>query len=362
MLFTVSTVKDTLAGVQRFVGGNLAGGVDHMFVFLDAGDEQVREYLDAHPQVTCVRTDKSWWLGERPAELNKRQRINANLVRCLLASFDWPQWLFHVDGDEMVHVDRAVLDALPPAVRAVNLQPLEAVSQKHWEQPPTWFKRLLDEDDLTLLQVLGVIDAPTNDAYFHGHVLGKSGVRPDLTHWLALHHVLDDRGRRVPMHTDPRLQLLHFESFSGEDFVRKWTAILAAGPSVSLREGRTATATALRALIEKGLSPEQAEPYLMRIYERTTEDDFTTLRDLGLLTEVDPARGQHVPRPFPPGAQEEMLALLQRLWSEPKRAFHPGRSGDAARATLRRVGSPAPGSTAGGPERVRAARSFLRRS
>ena len=91
--------------------------------------------------------------------------------------------------------------------------------------------------------------------------------------------------------------------------MRKWTAILESGGTVNFRKGREPTAVALRTLIGKGLTAEQARPYLMRIFERTTEDDLTTLRDLGLLEEVDPRRGRPhaggVPRrrPGPPSSR-----------------------------------------------------------
>jgi hypothetical protein len=351
MLFTVSTVKDTLPNVQRFVAGNLAGGADHLFVFLDAADAEVRAWLDEHPGVTCVRTDKSWWHGERPADLNVRQRINANVVKALLSGFDWADWVFHIDGDEIVQLDRALLDTVPASTRVVKLAPLEAVSRMSWDGDPTWFKRLLGKGDLTLLQVLGVIDRPTNGALFHGHVDGKSGVRPALDVWLTLHRGVDASGEELDSFTDDRLRLLHYESFSGEDFVRKWTAILSAGPMANFRPAREPTAVALNTLIGKGLTEEQVRPYLMRVFERTTADDFDTLRELGLLVEADPAQGTHQPADFPDGAHEQMLAVLERLREEPKRPFHPGEPAAAAQKILDRAVGPA-----------RAGRSFLRRS
>ena len=103
MIFTASTVKDTLPNVRRFVAGNLAGGVDHLFVFLDAPDREVRGFLDEHPHVTCIRTDKSWWGGERPEHLNVRQRINANLAKAVLSTLPGEDhWVFHIDADEIV--------------------------------------------------------------------------------------------------------------------------------------------------------------------------------------------------------------------------------------------------------------------
>ena len=110
----------------------------------------------------------------------------------------------------------------------------------------------------------------------------------------------------------------------GEDFVRKWTSILAAGPSVNLRPVREPTAVAVRALIAKGLTEEEAAPYLMKIFERTTEDDLDTLRDLGLLEEVDPTVGTHVPQLLSDQSRAQIDALVEGLRGEPKRPFHHG--------------------------------------
>jgi hypothetical protein len=338
LVVTASTVKDTLANVERFVDGNLAGGADHLVLFLDAPDDpatpDVRGFLDAHPDVTCVVTDEAWWPDKRPEQLNTRQRVNANVVKALLSTVDWAGWVFHVDGDEVVQLDRTVLDAVPESQPAVSLAPLEAVSRKQWDGDPTWFKRLLDADDLTLLKTLGVIDRSSNGALFHGHVEGKSGLRPTTDLWLTLHHVVDEDKNEVSAYTSPALRLLHYESFSGEDFVRKWTSILAAGPKPNFRPAREPTAIALQTLIAKGLTPEQAQPYLMRIFERTTEDDFDTLRNLGLLEHVDPRAGAHVPTAAP----ESVAALLDAVRTQPKRPFHHGSPPAEVEKILSRAG------------------------
>lgn len=350
MLFTASTVKDTLPNVQRFVGGNLAGGVDHMFVLLDApgaeGQAEVREWLEEHPHVTCVRTGKEWWAGDRPGQLNVRQRINVNLLKHVLSGFDWAEWLFHIDGDEIVQVDRRVLATVPAGVPAVRLPPLEAVSRMHWEGDPTWFKTLLGDDDLALLHALGVIERPGNGAYFHGHVEGKSGIRPRAEGWLTLHKAVDADRATLETFAHEALGVLHYESYSGEDFVRKWTAMVASGPTASFRSARGTTAVALRALIGKDLGEEKARSYLMKLFERTTEDDFETLRDLGLLVEVDPRQGTHRPADPPAGGLEAMRAALAELRTQPKRRFHPAQARERA----------------GEGRSVRAVRSLLRRS
>ena len=55
MLFTVSTVKECVAGLKRFVARNLAGGVDHVFLFVDDARPRVTAALDRHPHVTADR-------------------------------------------------------------------------------------------------------------------------------------------------------------------------------------------------------------------------------------------------------------------------------------------------------------------
>ena len=262
MIATVSTVKDSLAGVQRFVRGNLAGGVDHMVVLLDAPDPDVEAWLAAQDNVTHVVTDEAWWGDERPADLNDRQRIGANLVKALFTVVPGVDWVFHVDGDEICQIDRSVMDRVPADQEAVRLKPLEAVSRKHWEASPTWFKRLLRKADLELLEVLGVIEKANNGQYFHGHVEGKTATRPRLDRWLTIHRTVDEKRDEVPHFEAAGLRVLHYESYSGEDFVRKWSAMLAAGPNVSLRPVRERTKQAVAALAFGAIGRTDAQPIL----------------------------------------------------------------------------------------------------
>lgn len=326
MILTASTIKDTPENVRFFVSANLASGVDHMFVFLDApkdpGQAVVAAELAEHPNVTCIPTGrKAWWGDDRPKSLNVRQRVNANWVRRVLEPFGWAEWLFHIDGDEVARVDREALAAVPAGLDAVWLPPWEAVSQ--WSQPerPTRFKRLLDDAELNLLQVLGTIGEPTNQAYFHGHVMGKSGVRPGSGLALTLHEAISADGERQPRHEDPRLSVLHYDATSGEEFVRKWTALAQAGPA-RYRADRAPTARALRALTSGDLPEDVRATYLRRIYDLTTRDDVETLADLRLLVEHDPLQAGAAPRPFPAGAAEQLADRVAELSAEPKGGFY----------------------------------------
>lgn len=326
MLLTATTLRDSVANVRRFVAANLASGVDHMVVFLDApqdtGQPEVRAELDDHPHVTCVPTGRSsWWLDDRPAGLNVRQRINANVVLDALRDLAWAEWLFHIDGDEVARVEPDLLAAAATAEPAVRLDTLEAVSQWHIDQPPTRFKRLLEQPDLHLLFTLGLIAEPSNATYFHGHIKGKSGVRPASGLHLTLHNAIDDAGRVVEGLRSPGLEVLHYDAISGEEFARKWMALSTAGKA-AFRPNRGITADALGALVAKDLPPELREKYLRAIYERTTRDDVETLSELGLLESVDPATGGHTPRDLPEGALAELESRLQAAGGRPKRPFH----------------------------------------
>lgn len=159
MLFTVSTVLDSLTNVQRWVSANQAMGVDHQIVFLDApradGQREIGDFLAAEPRVSVVRTGRGWWRGDRPHRLNARQRINANLAAHALVDVAGADWLFHLDGDEVFAGDREAIQSLPATTSAVWLSPLEAVSTHSPATHPTQFKRLLDDGELNLLRVLG---------------------------------------------------------------------------------------------------------------------------------------------------------------------------------------------------------------
>jgi hypothetical protein len=329
MLFTVSTVKDTVPGLKQFVARNLAGGVDHLFLFVDDARPRVTAALNRQSHVTAIATGEAWWQGKRPRQLNARQRINANVVKALLAVDAGPDdWLFHIDADEALQVDRAALAALPPEVSVVRAPPLEAVSRKKWPGGQvTHFKRMLQPDELVLLHVLGVIDEPANGRYFHGHLEGKSGLRPTLDRWVTLHGVHDVDQRPVPPAAETEVaRLLHYESWSGEEFVRKWTNILESGTKVSFRPGREPTAVALRTLIAADLPERKLRDYLLRVFERTTEDDFDTLLDLGLLEKVDPLAGKHRPEEMGPDREAGIKAMLEAIEPENKWPFHTGRT------------------------------------
>jgi hypothetical protein len=344
MLVTATTLLDSPENVRFFVAANLASGVDHMFVFLDAprapGQREVAELLDAEPRVTRVSTGrKTWWRDGRPPGLNVRQRINANWVRRLLEPLPWADWLFHIDGDEVARLDPDVLASVPAGTDAVWLSPWEAVSEPDPPRRPVLFKRLLNDEDLNLLHVLGALPEPTNQAYFHGHVMGKSGVRPASGLGLSLHHAVTPGGDRARSHHDGRLAVLHYDAVSGAEFVRKWSALAGAGHA-RYRKSRAPMARALQSLATRDLPDPVRETYLRRIYDLTTRDDVDLLQDLGLLTQVDPEHDLHEPTGLPAAAADQLAARMDEMREEPKKGYLvPDRIADGGRARSPRRGA-----------------------
>lgn len=310
MIIGVATVKDTAVNVEGFVRRNLANGLDHLIVFTEETGAEAEQVLDAHPAVTHVPTGRGWWGAERPDDLNVRQRQAANLARVALAPFAWAEWIVHIDGDEVALVDRDVVAALPASVKTFALTPLEAVSRASWpEGRITHFKRLLEDDELRLLQVLGLIAKPVNKSYFHGHVRGKRGVRIRTDLRIGLHTVKTGKGTFATSATDPGLRMLHLDSATVEEFERKWMTLAASGSRAVYRKDRIPAVKALRTLASLPVSDEVRSRYVRRIYELTTVEDFETLDELGLLVQVDPDGGSHRPAE-PPAADLRALAAL----------------------------------------------------
>ena len=133
------------------------------------------------------------------------------------------------------------------------------------------------------------------------------------------------------------VRLLHYESWSGEEFVRKWTRLLGSGGKLSFRPAREPVAEALREVIAADLSPRRTRSRLMRIYQDTTEDDFKALRDLDVLVEADPLTHGHVPTALGEQRSAELATLLAAVLPENKWPFHTGRTARDLDALLGRV-------------------------
>jgi hypothetical protein len=328
VICTVGTVKDSLANVRVYVERNLAAGADHMFVFLDAPIAKVELWLAAHPHVTAVVCDDAYWTPERPERLNARQVTNANLVQAALAAMPWESWLFHLDADESLQLDRDRLAEVPADFDVVVLDPLEAISQLESRPDIPHFKRRLGPRRMAELVAAGVVPPteegePLNSTYFRGHLLGKIGVRPRLDQWMQLHRVVrcGPEEDEVPTFRADWLAHRHYESVTGEEFIRKWMSHLGAG-EIRLRPRRRALLATISAVMaDPALDEAGRREALTRIYTEQVQDRYDDLLAAGVL--VVPEDRQCVPRPFPPGGREQLERVLALLLGADKRYANP---------------------------------------
>ncbi len=338
LVCTVTTLWDSLPNVKNFVARNLAAGVDHMFVFLDASAPDVRDFLEQVDEVTVVRTGAKYWQGDRPPRLNGRQLTNANLANALLAPFERVRWLFSIDGDECLDIERDRLLATDPSEHpAVLLSVREVVSRARTTrrridrvEPPTGqFKRLPTRDELALLTLLGVIDKPKLGHYFRGYTTGKAGVHPTLDLRLGLHQVRDRTESTVPLLSSPDWNVLHYDCWSSDEFIRKWSTN-ATVRGAKFRGPRERLRRAAVAILENS-STDEAHQHrlLLRLYEATTADNVELLEEAGVLVSPLPEHHRHTPRGL--GSDHDAIhRLLELLKSADKTPFwgrydeHPG--------------------------------------
>jgi hypothetical protein len=330
LVAVVVTVKGPPARVAQFVRSNLRAGADHVVVLVDDADPAVVRAL-AEDAGTADRTtviptgDRYWkvgrWLSRRPSGLNQRQGIGANLANTLVSCVPRFEWLFHLDLDERLHLDKQRLLALRPGIRAVTLETMEAVSTEVPEGP-TRYKRRATADALAELHRRGVIDKPAPDAYYRGHSSGKQGIRPDPRVRLGIHHTREPGGDAV-VETLRRewLQVLHDESDTFEEFVRKWTALSSAG-SLWQRPRRQHLAQQVIAVLDDGSLDVAARTERLRdLYRRHVADDVPALEELGLVTTPRPEWSAYPPAELTDAERATLAGVATVLAEAPKRAF-----------------------------------------
>jgi len=330
LVAVVVTVKGPPDQVTRFVAGNLRAGADHVVVLVDDADPAVLRALTEDPE-TAARTtalgagDRFWRAGgllrRRPSGLNQRQGIGANLANTLVSCVPRFQWLFHIDLDERLHLDKEKLLALKPGVRAVTLEPLEAVATEASEGP-TRYKRRASPDELAELHRRGVIDEPNPNAYYRGHLSGKQGIRPDPRVRLGIHHAREPGGDLVveALRRD-WLQVLHDESRTFEEFVRKWTALSSAGAFFQKPRRQELGQEVIAVLNDRSLDAARRTERLRQLYRAQVVDDVVVLEELGLVTTAKQAWASYTPEELTDDERATLAALAPVLAEVPKRAF-----------------------------------------
>lgn len=311
---TVTTLKDDLPNVRRFVDDNIAAGVDHLVVFLDGEAPAVAAHLRAHPRVTVLRTGRQYWREQRPESLNRRQRVNATRVLTALAWLGWDAWLCHVDGDEVVRLDRDALFASP--AEYVVLQPLEAVSvAEQGRDDVRSFKRLLTPEELGLLVDRGALTGADNRRYFRGYVNGKLAIRPRPDVVLDVHDLRPQGAAALGLAADPGLppmHVLHYDCFGFEEFIRKWLAHdRGTSTPTYFRQERDRTRLAVQDAFARSAPEDEQRRLARKTYDAEVADDEALLEGLGLLVPAP-----RTPGPAGPPLDARETRMLRRLLVE----------------------------------------------
>ena len=325
-IVAVSTVKADPDQVERFLKRNLGAGVDHMMVFLDDANPPVRQMLEEHPHVTVVRTGPKYWNGTRPPRVSDRLRINMNLANAVLATVPSVRFLVSIDSDEAVCIDR---DALRRhEARGVLLSVLEAVSKRTWpDDEPTLFKSKPTDGELAALAAMGSIIEPDLAFYFRGHQEGKPAVRPDLAIRVRVHSAHDEAGKGVARPA-PDMRVLHYESHSLDDFVRRWKDYAPSSAHLRThRDERKLIGIALHTLHHhEALTERQRSRLIKQLFDREVADDVRTLQAMGLAG--PPPTRHYEPEPLPPADLDQVERLVEALLPADKHVFNEGGTPD----------------------------------
>lgn len=203
-LCIVTTLKAPPDQISSFVNYHLNIGVDHLFLFFDDKDKNIK-FFEKNLRVTCISCNKSHWnklnVGPHPS-IEEKQRANANYALKLAREkgFDW---LSHIDIDELIYIRRDLkefLGRIPKRIDFVRLPCLEAVPEKmHYDN-------FFTEVDLFRNNF-----AKLSKRFFRGHIAGKSIIRTTLNiREVGIHKPAYKKGElkfRVSLY---KARLLHF--------------------------------------------------------------------------------------------------------------------------------------------------------
>jgi hypothetical protein len=269
----VTTVREPTEKVVRFVNYHLNVGVDHVHVFLDDPADPFAA-VPRDPRVAVTRCDGAHWerarrelehgvlqglrhcrggryletlrqLRDRELGVTARQYLNASLALAEARSTGL-DWLFHVDGDELIHAPaglKSELAGVPASVECVVFSTLEAVpegdvrsdgfsevtlfrSLSRFTLPSSprvnrLVSRAWEACHATLGRLAGCGRAFFQGGYFRGHAYGKIALRTaSPAAGFMLHNAVSPRPLRVCRARGGRI--LHYDCVTFEDWAEKW--------------------------------------------------------------------------------------------------------------------------------------------
>ncbi|CUH50642.1 glycosyltransferase family 2 protein [Shimia marina] len=211
----VATIKAPAQEILNFAAHHLELGAQHIWIYLDAPNPEVKPFLKAHPQVTPVSTGENYWIkarGKTPPMHQVRQSFNARHAYQRAQHVDW---LLHCDVDEFLFSERAIGDqlaALPATCLSARVRPAEALSNPDGSADPLYFKSFI-EDKAARRRIVAEV-YPTFAPYlkngFVSHVAGKMFVRTGQEDMrLKIHNVFQGEQQNPGQQALTDMTLLH---------------------------------------------------------------------------------------------------------------------------------------------------------
>ena len=291
--------------MRFFVAANLASGVDHMFVFLDApkepGQPEVAAALADHPHVTCIPTGRGLVAG-RPAgqperaaadqrELGSRRARAVRLGRVAVPRRRRRGRAPRPRGPRRGTSGRSTRSGSRPGRRSASWTHRSgrpASSGSSTTRTSTCCtcsaRRRPDQP--------GVLPRPR--AWGSPGCGPGSGLAPHPARGGLRRRRSASRGTRTPALRAALRRALGRGVRPQVDGARP-------GRSGALPRRPGTVGAGARAWSSSDLPDGDPEKYLRRIYDLTTRDDVELLADLQLLVEHDPMRGGHGPAAVPRG-------------------------------------------------------------
>ncbi len=229
----VSTIKASTKDILSFAAYHLSLGATHLYIYLDDCNEQTWEWLEAHPQITAIKTDDAYWnqLGKkRPQKHQVRQTRNA--THCYTSS---PQvdWLAHIDVDEFLVFNETIEEKLnTTSANVLRVAPFESLCSEDQSQNQIYCKAKLPngpEGDALAQEIYPMFGAFFKSA-FVSHTAGKILVRtglPDIE--IRIHRAFDHDKNAIKDEDLPEAELCHLHIQSWEKWLKIMTFRLSKG-------------------------------------------------------------------------------------------------------------------------------------
>ena len=215
-----ATIKAPADEILAFAAYHLELGAHRLYIYLDDDNPAAFSRLKAHPKIRVITCDNGYWrklTGKRPPKHQSRQSANATQAYHRRAEVDW---LIHMDVDEFLWPDGALINclaALDRQVQCARVRPMESLSGDG-----TMFKAFIPNGPNrdAIVSRLYPQFGPYVKGGFLSHLAGKLFVRPGLDDLVVkIHNVFQDSATNPGQVELGDVALCHAHAKSWENWI-----------------------------------------------------------------------------------------------------------------------------------------------